>query len=93
MAILNQLLPKAVQMSMSFQHFTSLIPNVKHLRVFNNAAFVLLAIKFDNFFARLLPFNFIGYDTHSKTYCVYDVVNEKMYITINKNVHHYKRKI
>lgn len=81
--ILNRRLTKAVQMSTPFWRLTGLIPNVKHFRVFGCAASVLLTTRFDKLSARSLPVTFIGYDTQSKAYCVYDVVNKKIYISRN----------
>lgn len=70
-------------MSTPFQRLTDLIPNVKHLRIFGCAASVLLTTRLDKLFARYLSITFIGYDTQSKAYRVYDVVNKKFYISRN----------
>lgn len=62
---------------------TSLIPNVKHFKVFGCAPSILLTTKFDKLSARSILVTFIGYDTQSKAYRVYDIVNEKVYISRN----------
>lgn len=64
-------------MSIPFQWLTGLILNVKHFRVFGCAASVLLTTRFDKLSARSLPITFIGYDSQSKAYRVYDAVNKK----------------
>lgn len=63
-----------------FQKLTGLIPNLKHLRVFGCADSVLLTTLHDKLFAKVLPVTFIGYDTQSKAYRVYDTINMNPYL-------------